>query len=215
MILTTTDAAGVEIENAFEDRAEPIAGNDLHISLDVNIQQYAEQAAYEALEKKGAKRVSVIIMNPQNGEIYAMSSYPEYDLNDPWELSVVYSEKEIKKMTEKEKSVALNQIWRNFCISDAFEPGSTFKPITVAACLDEGVTNPKRGYVCDGFQQVAEHKIKCTGYAKGGHGTINICQALMESCNDVMMQLGAKLEPALTCRGKPPEVYLQKTRCTL
>ena len=147
----------------------------------------------EFQERIGSLNMGCIIMNPQNGEIYAMSSYPEYDLNDPWELSVVYSEKEIKKMTDKEKSDALNQIWRNFCISDAFEPGSTYKPVTVAACLDEGVTNPKRGYVCDGFQQVAEHKIKCTGYAKGGHGTINICQALMESCNDVMMQLGAEL----------------------
>ncbi len=172
---------------------EPVNGNCIVSTIDVNVQGILERRMKEFQERIGSLNMGCIIMNPQNGEIYAMSSYPEYDLNDPWELSVVYSEKEIKKMTEKEKSVALNQIWRNFCISDAFEPGSTFKPITVAACLDEGVTNPKRGYVCDGFQQVAEHKIKCTGYAKGGHGTINICQALMESCNDVMMQLGAKL----------------------
>lgn len=172
---------------------EAVNGNSVVSTIDVNVQGILERHMREFQERVGSLNMGCIIMNPQNGEIYAMSSYPEYDLNNPWELSVVYSDKEIKKMEDEEKSVALNQIWRNFCISDAFEPGSTYKPVTVAACLDEGVTNPKRGYVCDGFQQVAEHKIKCTGFSKGGHGTINICQSLMESCNDVMMQLGADL----------------------
>ncbi len=172
---------------------EAVNGNSVVSTIDVNVQGILERHMREFQERVGSLNMGCIIMNPQNGEIYAMSSYPEYDLNNPWELSVVYSDKEIKKMKDEEKSVALNQIWRNFCISDAFEPGSTYKPVTVAACLDEGVTNPKRGYVCDGFQQVAEHKIKCTGFSKGGHGTINICQSLMESCNDVMMQLGADL----------------------
>jgi len=172
---------------------EPVNGNCVVSTIDVNVQGILERRMKEFQERIGSLNMGCIIMNPQNGEIYAMSSYPEYDLNEPWDLSVAYSEKEIQEMTDKEKLGALNQIWRNFCTSDAFEPGSTFKPITVAACLDEGVTNPKKWYVCDGFQQVAEHKIKCTGYAKGGHGSITICQALMESCNDVMMQLGAKL----------------------
>jgi len=172
---------------------EPVNGNNIVSTIDVNVQGILERRMNEFQEKTGSKNMGCIIMNPQNGEIYAMSSYPEYNLNDPWDLSVMYSEEKIKKMTDEKKSVALNQLWRNYCISDQFEPGSTFKPMTVAACLDEGVTSAARGYVCDGYQKINGIQIKCTGFNKGGHGTINICKALMESCNDVMMQLGADL----------------------
>ena len=134
-----------------------------------------------------------IIMNPQNGEIYAMSSYPEYNLNNPRDLSAFYSPEKIDKMSDKKKTENLNKIWRNYCISDAYEPGSTFKPMTVAACLDEGVTTGSRAYHCDGYQVINGVRIKCVAYSRGGHGTINICQSLMESCNDVLMQLGADL----------------------
>lgn len=172
---------------------EPVNGNSIVSTIDVNVQGILERHMKEFQEETGSLNMGCIIMNPQNGEIYAMSSYPEYNLNNPRDLSVAYSAKEIKKMTDEETSDALNKLWRNYCISDAFEPGSTFKPMTVAACLDEGVTNAKRGYVCDGYQMVSGVRIKCVGYSKGGHGTINICQALMESCNDVLMQLGADL----------------------
>ena len=172
---------------------EPVNGNNIVSTIDVNIQGILERKMNEFQRKTGSKNMGCIIMNPQNGEIYAMSSYPEFNLNDPWDLSVAYSKEEIEKMTDKKKSVALNQLWRNYCISDQFEPGSTFKPMTVAACLDEGVTSAGRGYVCDGYQKVNGIQIKCTSFYKGGHGTINICQSLMESCNDVMMQLGADL----------------------
>lgn len=172
---------------------EPVNGNNIVSTIDVNVQGILERRMKEFQERIGSKHMGCIIMNPQNGEIYAMSSYPEYDLNHPWDLSMVCSKKEEKKMTDEEKSTELNQLWRNYCISDQFEPGSTFKPMTVAACLDEGVTSPGRGYVCDGYQKVNGIQIKCTSFYKGGHGTINICQSLMESCNDVMMRLGSDL----------------------
>ncbi len=172
---------------------EPVNGNNIVSTIDVNVQGILERKMKEFQEKTGSKNMGCIIMNPQNGEIYAMSSYPEYNLNDPWDLSGLYSEEKIKKMTDEKKSEKLNQLWRNYCISDQFEPGSTVKPMTVAACLDEGVTSAGRGYVCDGYQKVNGIQIKCTSFYKGGHGTINICQSLMESCNDVMMQLGADL----------------------
>lgn len=171
----------------------PVNGNNIVTTIDANVQGILERQMKEFQEKVGSLNMGCIIMNPQNGEIYAMSSYPEYDLNNPRDLSVLYSKEEIEKMSEKKKSKELNKLWRNFCISDAFEPGSTFKPITVAACLDEGVTNPNKLYYCNGYQKVNGIQIKCVSYAAGGHKMINICQSLMESCNDVMMQLGAKL----------------------
>ncbi|RKI40496.1 peptidoglycan glycosyltransferase [bacterium D16-51] len=171
----------------------PVNGNNIVTTLDANVQGILERQMKEFQEKTGSLNMGCIIMNPQNGEIYAMSSYPEYDLNNPRDLSVLYSKEEIEKMSDKKKSKELNKLWRNFCISDAFEPGSTFKPVTVAACLDEGVTNPKKLYFCDGFQKVSGTQIKCVSYSAGGHRMINICQSLMESCNDVMMQIGAKL----------------------
>ncbi len=145
-ILTMTDAAGVEIDNAFEDRIEPIAGHDLHISLDVNIQQYAEQAAYETMERKGAKRVSVIVMNPQNGEIMAMANVPEFNLNDPFQLNT----EEPDGINGTQKQELLNQMWRNPAINDTYEPGSTFKIYTEAAGEEAGEVTLTDLYSCRG-----------------------------------------------------------------
>ena len=157
--------------NLVETVKEPTNGKEVVSTIDVNVQGILERHMNEFQKKTGSKNMGCIIMNPQNGEIYAMSSYPEYDLNNPRDLSVAYSKADIKKMTEEERSDALNQLWRNYCISDAFEPGSTFKPMTVAACLDEGVTNGSKVYFCDGYQKVNGVKIKCIGYNKGGHGS--------------------------------------------
>lgn len=172
---------------------EATNGNNIVSTIDVNVQGILERHMNEFQKKVGSKNMGCIIMNPQNGEIYAMSSYPEYDLNNPRDLSVLYSKSEIEKLSDKEKSDALNQLWRNFCISDAYEPGSTYKPVTVAAALDEGVTNEKKHYYCDGYQKVNGVQIKCVAYNAGGHKDQDICQALMNSCNDVLMQLGEKL----------------------
>ena len=172
---------------------EPENGNNIVSTIDVNVQGILERHMNEFQEETGSKNMGCIIMNPQNGEIYAMSSYPEYDLNNPRDLSVMYSQKKINKMTDEEKSNALNQLWRNYCISDAFEPGSTFKPITVAACLDEGAASAKKSYMCDGYEVINGVRIKCVGYYNGGHKHINVCESLMVSCNDVMMQIAAQM----------------------
>lgn len=185
-ILTMADAAGVEIENAAEDRIEPIAGNDLQISLDVNIQKYAEQAAYQVMEKKGAKGVSVIIMNPQNGEILAMVNAPEFDLNHPFVLPEGQ-----ENAGEKEKQDLLNQIWRNSCINDTYEPGSTFKIITAAAGLEEGVVKLEDHFSCPGFRIVEDRKIRC--HKVGGHGSETFLQGMMNSCNPVLIDVGQRL----------------------
>lgn len=186
-ILTMTDAAGVEIENAFEDRVEPVAGNDLHISLDVNIQQYAEQAAYETMEKKQANRVSIIVMNPQNGEILAMVSVPEFNLNDPFTLNV---EPEAG-LSAAEKQERLNQMWRNPCLNDTYEPGSTFKIITAAAGLESGVVGLEDRFSCPGFRVVEDRKIRC--HKVGGHGGETFLQGAMNSCNPVFIDVGQRL----------------------
>lgn len=186
-ILTMTDAAGVEIENAFEDRVEPVAGNDLHISLDVNIQQYAEQAAYETMEKKQANRVSIIVMNPQNGEILAMVSVPEFNLNDPFTLNV---EPEAG-LSAAEKQERLNQMWRNPCLNDTYEPGSTFKIITAAAGLEAGVVGLEDRFSCPGFRVVEDRKIRC--HKVGGHGGETFLQGAMNSCNPVFIDVGQRL----------------------
>lgn len=185
-ILTMADAAGVEIENAAEDRIEPIAGNDLQISLDVNIQKYAEQAAYQVMEKKGAKGVSVIVMNPQNGEILAMVNAPEFDLNHPFVLPEGQ-----ENAGEKEKQDLLNQIWRNSCINDTYEPGSTFKIITAAAGLEEGVVKLEDHFSCPGFRIVEDRKIRC--HKVGGHGSETFLQGMMNSCNPVLIDVGQRL----------------------
>lgn len=186
-ILTMTDAAGIEIENAFEDRVEPIAGNDLHISLDVNIQKYAEQAAYQVMEKKGAQRVSVIIMNPKNGEIMAMVNVPEFNLNEPFTLNY---EPEVP-VSGSEKQELLNQMWRNTCINDTYEPGSTFKIITAAAGLEEGVVKLDDTFSCPGFRVVEDRKIRC--HKVGGHGGETFLQGAMNSCNPVFIDVGQRL----------------------
>lgn len=193
-ILTMTDAAGVEIENAFEDRIEPIAGNDLHISLDVNIQQYVEQAAYETMERKGANRVSIIVMNPQTGEIMAMANVPEFNLNDPFTLNIEAPE----GITAKEKQELLNQMWRNPAINDTYEPGSTFKIITAAAGLEAGVVKLEDSFSCPGFRIVEDRKIRC--HKVGGHGGETFLQGVMNSCNPVFIDVGQRLGVDNYCR---------------
>lgn len=187
MILTTTDAAGVEVENTFEDRVEPVAGNDLYISLDVNIQQYAEQAAYETMEKKGAKRVSVIVMNPKNGEILAMVNVPEFNLNEPFTLN----RETTGDLSQTQKQELLNQMWRNPGINDTYEPGSTFKIITAAAGLEAGVVSLEDRFSCPGFRIVEDRKIRC--HKVGGHGGESFLEGAMNSCNPVFIDVGQRL----------------------
>lgn len=189
-ILTMTDAAGVEIENTFEDRIEPIAGNNLQISLDVNIQQYAQQAALTVMEQKGAKRVSVIVMNPQNGEIMAMVNVPEFDLNEPFLLPET-GMPEPSALSAKEKQELLNQMWRNPSINDTYEPGSTFKIITAAAGLEAGVVKLEDTFSCPGFRVVEDRRIRC--HKAGGHGSENFLQGAMNSCNPVFIDVGQRL----------------------
>ncbi len=185
-ILTLTDAAGLEVDDAAEERVEPIAGNSLYLSLDVTIQTYAQQAAQKVMEKKNAKRVSVLILNPQNGEIYAMVNVPEFDLNAPFTLL-----QEDVSMTSEEKQDALNQMWRNHVISDTYEPGSTFKTITAAAALEEGVVTVTDSFHCPGYYIVEDRRIRCHKIA--GHGAENFVQATMNSCNPVFIQVGLRL----------------------
>ncbi len=185
-ILTLSDARGVEVENAAEERIEPVAGNSLILSLDVNIQKYAEQAAYQVMEKKGARAVSVIIMNPQNGEIYAMVNAPEFSLNDPFALAEGSSWE-----TDEEKQELLNQMWRNRCINDTYEPGSTFKIITAAAGLEQGVVSLTDQFSCPGFRIVEDRKIRC--HKTGGHGAETFLQGAMNSCNPVFIDVGQRL----------------------
>ena len=186
-ILTMSDAAGVEIENEAEDRIEPIAGQDLYISLDVNIQRYCEQAAYQTLEKKGANRVSIIAMNPQNGEIMAMVNAPEFNLNDPFALSPDIP----APASEKERQNLLNQMWRNPCINDTYEPGSTFKIVTAAAGLEAGVVKLEDRFSCPGYRIVEDRKIRC--HKVGGHGSEDFLHGMMNSCNPVLIDVGQRL----------------------
>lgn len=186
LILTMADAAGVELENAFEDRVEPVAGADLTISLDVNIQTYAQQAALKVMEEKGAKRVSVIIMDPRNGEILAMVNVPEFNLNDPFTLNVDFPEDETMS-----KQDLLNQMWRNPAINDTYEPGSTFKIITAAAGLEAGVVGLEDHFSCPGFRIVEDRKIRC--HKTGGHGSETFLQGAMNSCNPVFIDVGQRL----------------------
>lgn len=186
LILTTSDAKGTELQNAAEERVEPVPGNTLTVSLDVNIQKYAEQAAYQVMEKKGAKAVSVIVMNPRNGEIYAMVNVPEFDLNDPFTLNV-----ESVGLTGTELQDARNKMWRNRCINDTYEPGSTFKIITAAAGLEAGVVHLDDRFSCPGFRIVEDRKIRC--HKIGGHGGETFLQGAMNSCNPVFIDVGARL----------------------
>ncbi|HAU84277.1 MAG TPA: peptidoglycan glycosyltransferase [Lachnospiraceae bacterium] len=188
-ILTLTTARGVEIKNAAENRTEPIAGNNLTLSLDVNIQKYAEQAAKKVFEAKQANNVKLIAMNPQNGEIYAMVNYPEFDLNDPFTLPDTYA----TTLTQKQKNDALNQMWRNACISDSYEPGSTFKVITATAAFEEGVIKINDTFNCPGFKIVEDRKIRC--HKTAGHGMQTFKQGIQNSCNPVFMEVGARVGP--------------------
>ncbi len=185
-ILTLTDARGVEIENAGETRLEPVNGNNLYISLDYNIQLYCEQAAEKAYLKKNADSVSIVVMNPQNGEILAMVNYPEFNLNDPFTLNV-----EAEGLTAEEKQNLLNQMWRNPCISDTYEPGSTFKIITAAAALEEGVVRVSDQFYCPGYKIVEDRKIRCA--RTSGHGAETFETGIMNSCNPVFIELGERL----------------------
>lgn len=186
-ILTLTDARGIEIENAGESRLEPVNGYDLYISLDYNIQMYCEQAAQKAYEAKQAESVSVLVMNPQNGEMMAMVNYPEFDLNEPFTL---INEPE-GELTSEEKQELLNQMWRNQCISDTYEPGSTFKIITAAAALEEGVVSLEDTFSCPGYRIVEDRKIRC--HKTAGHGSETFVEGIMNSCNPVFIDVGLRL----------------------
>ena len=186
-ILTLTDARGIEIENAGESRLEPVNGYDLCLSLDYNIQMYCEQAAKKVCTKKSADSVSVIVMNPQNGELMAMVNYPEFDLNDPFTLVGDNGE----AVSAEEKQNLLNKMWRNQCISDTYEPGSTFKIITAAAALEEGVVKLDDAFFCPGYKIVEDRRIRCARTT--GHGAETFETGIMNSCNPVFMELGERL----------------------
>lgn len=187
-ILTQTDARGVEIADAGEERVEPVAGSDLYISLDYNIQLYAQQAALKALEQKQATYVSILVMNPKNGEIYACVNVPEFDLNDPFTLNV---DVDTSGLTEQQKQDLLNQMWRNQSINDTYEPGSTFKTITSAAALEKGVVDLKDTFSCPGFRMVEDRKIRC--HKVGGHGAETFVQGIENSCNPVFIDIGQRI----------------------
>ena len=186
-ILTLTDARGVEIENAGESRLDPVDGNNLVISIDYNIQMYAEQVAAKVMEQKQADHVSILIMNPQNGEIYAMANVPEFNLNEPFVLNYDAG----TDMDAAKKQELLNQMWRNPCINDTYEPGSTFKIITASAALEQGVVTLNDNFFCPGYKIVEARRIRC--HKAGGHGAENFEQGLMNSCNPVFMELGLRL----------------------
>lgn len=209
-ILTLTDARGIEIENAGETRMEPVNGYDLYISMDVNIQEYCEQAAKKAYLQKNADSVSIIVINPQNGELLAMVNYPEFNLNDPFTLTDAMLETsqpneektesgeesatmaaENTELTAEEKQDLLNQMWRNQCISDTYEPGSTFKIITAAAALEEGVVSLNDQFYCPGYKLVEDRKIRCAKTT--GHGAETFETGIMNSCNPVFIELGERL----------------------
>lgn len=183
-ILALTDARGIELEGVGESRRDPVAGKDLVISLDYNIQQYAEQAARQVMEKKQADSVSILIMNPKNGELYAMTNMPEFDLNEPFTLLPEYT-----GITETQD--ALNQMWRNGCINDTYEPGSTFKIITASAGLEEGVVTLDDTFSCPGYRIVEDRRIRC--HKVGGHGAETFLQATRNSCNPVFIDVGLRL----------------------
>lgn len=188
-ILTLTDARGIEIENAGETRLEPVNGYDLYISMDSNIQQYCEQAAEKAYIKKQADEVSVIVMNPQNGEIMAMVNYPEFNLNEPFTLIEEMGADGTESADKKQE--LLNHMWRNPCISDTYEPGSTFKIITAAAALEEGVVSLTDQFYCPGYKLVEDRRIRCA--KTSGHGAETFETGIMNSCNPVFIELGERL----------------------
>ncbi len=187
-IYTVTDAKGIEVEEAGEERSEPVNGNDLCISLDVNIQKYATQLAMQAMKTKSADSVSIIVMNPKNGKIFAMANVPEFDLNNPFVLPDAL---ETAALSEKERQDALNALWRNGCINDTYEPGSTFKIITAAAGLEAGVVTTQDTFHCPGYVVVEDRKIRC--HKVVGHGAQTFTQGIQNSCNPVFVNVGMRL----------------------
>ena len=205
-ILTLTDAHGIEIDHAAEHRKEPVEGNDLHISLDANIQKYAEQEARKALIAKEAIGVSIIVMNPNNGEIYAMVNEPEYNLNDPYTLidpTIVTSDEALDNTESSDESTeidttgpavtkqdALNMMWRNFCVNDTYEPGSIFKTVTATAAFEHGTVSVDDVFQCPGYRIIGNWTIKC--HKRTGHGTETFREGIMNSCNPVFMDVGLR-----------------------
>lgn len=187
-ILTVTDARGVELNGVAEDRIEPAPGETLRVSLDYNIQSYCQQAAEKVMEEKQAEAVSILLMNPQNGEIYAMVNVPEFNLNEPYELN---TGTDAASLTDEELQDELNQMWRNRCINDTYEPGSVFKIITSSACLEEGVVSLEDTFFCPGYRIVEDRKIRC--HKVGGHGQETFVQGIQNSCNPVFMDIGLRL----------------------
>jgi len=191
-ILTLTTAHGVEIENAAEDRIEPQAGNDLYTSLDVNIQEYAEQAALKVMEAKSANNVKLIVMNPQNGEIYAMVNAPEFNLNDPYTLiNEIQAEYEGVTISSEKQNELLNNMWRNACISDTYEPGSCFKIVTATAAFEENVVKLTDTFFCPGYRKVEDRLIRC--HKTTGHGSETFVDGIKNSCNPVFMDIAARV----------------------
>ncbi len=188
-ILTTTDARGIELEGIAEERVEAVPGHTLQISIDYNIQAYAQQAAEKVMQEKEADKVSILMMNPQNGEILAMVNVPEFNLNEPFSLETMKLEKE--PATDEERQDLLNQMWRNSCINDTYEPGSTFKTFTTAACLEAGVLSLDDGFYCPGYRIVEDRRIRC--HKVGGHGSETFIEGIQNSCNPVFMDIAARL----------------------
>ena len=184
-ILTTTDARGGEVDNIGEERAEPIAGNNLRLTLDANIQKFAEQAAQKAFIQKEADSVSILVMNPQNGEMLAMVDYPEFNLNEPFTLTETYADK------GDDEQDALNQMWRNHCINDTYEPGSTFKIITASAALEEHVVSLEDRFHCPGYIVVEDRRIRC--HKTTGHGAESFVEGIENSCNPVFINVGLRI----------------------
>ena len=187
-ILTTTDARGIELSQVAEDRIEPVAGNTFQISLDYNIQTYAQQMAEKVMEEKQAEKVAILMMDPGNGEILAMVNVPEFNLNDPFTLN---TEDGGAALSDEEKQEALNQMWRNGSINDTYEPGSTFKIITASACLEEGVVDLDDTFQCPGYRVVEDRKIRC--HKVGGHGAETFVEGIRNSCNPVFIDIGLRL----------------------
>ncbi len=187
-ILTTTDARGVELERLGESREDPVSGNDLQISLDASIQEYVQQAALKVMEEKQAERVSILLMNPQNGEIYACVNVPEFDLNEPFQLN---TGQDTSGLSAKKKQDLLNQMWRNPCLNDTYEPGSTFKIITMSAGLEEGVVSVNDHFFCPGYKIVEDRRIRCA--RRTGHGAETFVQGAKNSCNPVFIEVGLRL----------------------
>ena len=187
-ILTTADARGVELDALGETREDPVEGSSLVLSLDVNIQEYAQQAALKVMEEKQAERVSILLMNPQNGEIYACVNVPEFDLNDPFTLN---TQTESGEVTGEKKQDLLNQMWRNPCLNDTYEPGSTFKIMTMSAGLEAGVVSKDDRFYCPGYKVVEDRRIHCA--KRTGHGAQNFVEGAQNSCNPVFIEVGLRL----------------------